>query len=840
MLQDYLKKFNVDINNISTRHLSEHGGPLNNQLRALGVDLTNGGNQNMVKAIQYLGGQTINGTRDPNEFNLTDRQINEQLWVLRNRGVFLTPGGLKRMGGIGHKLWKVLTTDPSFTRELFVEELQTPEGKKLATHIGRVRKHLTIPTSAHKQKDIVQRARGELEFVLQTALFMDPTLEQTNLSNHLERDVTEIVGYRQNKQRHYQNAQGEIGVAPFRVKTTNRDVFVDIVPFSLDAANVSELIDEYAPITAWRNGEQSLGSITDKILVFARPNLNGIHNRRAMEREGIQAMSMGEVEERYREAKKVVNGIEPNFFGKDTKNNIFYRNLTSRLRTIDPTITEEDVAVYHDNRIIGKLSELEMGLMFRIIKQFDPNLDHVTALKKYFPSGFLDITLNFEKKKVAIANKQMTSGFMYPDLHMVDGDFGQIILDVKRYEELIPSTLKKIYNNYLNLDEEENGKKTYTKVLLFNSPVKNLDTYEGELKEKGFVIINYDDATDAYEQSQRLLLSKNYENGQKVRNFWRDTDVPNYGSEKEQLTTLLRAHNYITKRAHLLFTKAGQTKQEYTKGLLQAAIKSLDELIIGQSSLRSDFLIGRSECDEIPSRQIVPLESFIEKYDESARPFLYELLANNTLDLKHFFFYDLETNGWVKDREIINTIGMAYQEDGKLLLQLNFVKNPYRQVDALAEFKSLSKERKYLVGVNSVRFDTPYAQSQFSTDLMNYVIKNTNVDLLPALRQLKKENDWPNAKLQTFEQRILNKGKIMRHGDIDADIIPESHRKYMFGDDQHLAMNATIDHCGIDVVSEVFLLLYAHQNGLLTSYDHFKECEYPMSVVSGKLTTSDF
>ncbi|MFT7621840.1 MAG: hypothetical protein ACI9WU_001005 [Myxococcota bacterium] len=193
-------------------------------------------------------------------------------------------------------------------------------------------------------------------------------------------------------------------------------------------------------------------------------------------------------------------------------------------------------------------------------------------------------------------------------------------------------------------------------------------------------------------------------------------------------------------------------------------------------------------------------------------PNLPELLGDERLcgfDPDKALYLDIEATGLSHGAGTFAfLIGLAYVEDGKVVLEQLFMPDPSDEVPVLGRFLELVERFPYLVSFNGKSYDLSVLQSRLVvTRLMSRVEVDLKVrphlDLLHVSRQAYK-GVYENSKLQTLEREVLRIDPAERANDVPGSMVPALYFHYLTtGYAPHL--DPVLAHNRTDVLSMVTL-----------------------------------
>ncbi len=153
-------------------------------------------------------------------------------------------------------------------------------------------------------------------------------------------------------------------------------------------------------------------------------------------------------------------------------------------------------------------------------------------------------------------------------------------------------------------------------------------------------------------------------------------------------------------------------------------------------------------------------------------------------------------------------IGVAYVEDGEVVLEQLFMRDPTDEMPVLGRFMQLIDRFDFLVSFNGKSYDLSVLQARLVvTRLMSRLDSELKVrphlDLLHACRKAWK-GVFENTKLQTLEREVLHLDPAERANDVPGSMVPALYFHYLCtGYAPHL--DPVLAHNRTDVLSMVTL-----------------------------------
>ncbi|HIA01415.1 MAG TPA: hypothetical protein EYN06_10890 [Myxococcales bacterium] len=175
-------------------------------------------------------------------------------------------------------------------------------------------------------------------------------------------------------------------------------------------------------------------------------------------------------------------------------------------------------------------------------------------------------------------------------------------------------------------------------------------------------------------------------------------------------------------------------------------------------------------------------------------------------------FLDIETTGLSSGAGTIAfLIGLAFVENGKLILEQLFLDDPVNEAPLLEHLLNRVNQAQYLVSFNGKSFDLSILQSRLViTRLLSQpeseLKLRPHLDLLHVSRSAYR-GVFANGRLQTLEREVLGHPEHLRADDIPGSLIPTVYFHFLQSSDTR-QLGTVLRHNEIDVVSMVELTLH--------------------------------
>lgn len=153
-------------------------------------------------------------------------------------------------------------------------------------------------------------------------------------------------------------------------------------------------------------------------------------------------------------------------------------------------------------------------------------------------------------------------------------------------------------------------------------------------------------------------------------------------------------------------------------------------------------------------------------------------------------------------------IGCAYHQDGEVVLEQLFMRDPSDEMPVLCRFLELLERFPYLVSFNGKSYDLSVLQSRLViTRLLSRLETELKVrphlDLLHVTRQAYK-GVFENSKLQTIEREVLHIDPWERVDDVPGSLVPALYFHYL-QTGYAPQLNPVLKHNRTDVLSMITL-----------------------------------
>lgn len=171
------------------------------------------------------------------------------------------------------------------------------------------------------------------------------------------------------------------------------------------------------------------------------------------------------------------------------------------------------------------------------------------------------------------------------------------------------------------------------------------------------------------------------------------------------------------------------------------------------------------------------------------------------VDPAELLFLDTETTGFGGAGTIAFLVGLAYVEDGRVVVEQLMLEGPEQEPALLAYLTALIERRPVVVSFNGKSFDWPLLQGRYTMNRLKAPARVSHLDLLHLSRRVHKQR-LKRCNLQRLEAEVLGFERI---GDIDGAEVAARYAHYCrTRDASHLG--AVIEHNYWDVLSMVALL----------------------------------
>lgn len=143
-------------------------------------------------------------------------------------------------------------------------------------------------------------------------------------------------------------------------------------------------------------------------------------------------------------------------------------------------------------------------------------------------------------------------------------------------------------------------------------------------------------------------------------------------------------------------------------------------------------------------------------------PYIKEIIPHS-LNLRQYFdtenicFFDIETTGLNRNKNMIYLIGILYFDisTNNWILKQYFADNFHREVDILNKFISKISSFDTIITYNGNSFDIPFVQHRLKHHKINYTIdKDKSFDLYQLIRMNRAYLPLENLKLKTVEKYL--------------------------------------------------------------------------------------
>jgi uncharacterized protein YprB with RNaseH-like and TPR domain len=168
-------------------------------------------------------------------------------------------------------------------------------------------------------------------------------------------------------------------------------------------------------------------------------------------------------------------------------------------------------------------------------------------------------------------------------------------------------------------------------------------------------------------------------------------------------------------------------------------------------------------------------------------PGFYSLLGDERLKGFHpeqALYIDIETTGLSHGAGTFAfLVGCAYFENGEIVLEQLFMRDPTDEMPVLARFLELIERFRYLVSFNGKSFDLSVLQTRLIMTRMLSQLEvglkvRPHLDLLHVSRQAYK-GVFSDTRLQTLEREVLGLPAIEREDDVPGSLVPAIYFHYL-------------------------------------------------------------
>lgn len=175
--------------------------------------------------------------------------------------------------------------------------------------------------------------------------------------------------------------------------------------------------------------------------------------------------------------------------------------------------------------------------------------------------------------------------------------------------------------------------------------------------------------------------------------------------------------------------------------------------------------------------------------------------ALSSCNMERALFFDTETTGLSGAGVVAFLVGMAYFEDGQLIMEQTLLRTPAEELAMLRVFEERLRRAELLVTYNGKAFDLPLLDARFVMNRLPRLPLRPHLDLLHVARRLHRRR-LGACRLVHLESDVLG---FVRGPDIDGGDVPARYAHFLRTGDAE-ALRAVVDHNALDVVSMAALV----------------------------------
>ncbi len=442
-------------------------------------------------------------------------------------------------------------------------------------------------------------------------------------------------------------------------------------------------------------------------------------------------------------------------------------------------------------KLIGNIGERAADLMLQAVVQYDQRLKRVTELGDLLEAPITHLA----PRNNGNGARRLRNGtsFLEADGRLTTGE-GDFAVEVKSGRTLNPGKFYDKLGKYDHARKWLDGTPVAGRLLVLNSGGDRVRNYGEALNSRTWNVLHAEEFVSAYTKGLELLAEHN----PKV-----------FGVFSPEL--LLQFNHEVSNNAHRLSIHGMNFMREWMDLALERVKILTDPTYHSPKDDHKDrkkFATIMNTMDpaaELVSRRNikahyrVPMAEFEGEYGEKART----VVVPNTI------FLDWETAGLPGEGAPIVIGGLAYEQDGRMVIEQFVSRNPFEEYGVVK--KVLEKMREYprIVTFNGTTFDVPYARERA---FVNRIIPGDAIparhdDLYPVWREVAKRSH-STARLQTFEAGVL---KVDREHDLDGAKFADAYAKYLLGINAGGLLYSGIRHNQLDLATLV--LMDAHFGG---------------------------
>lgn len=147
----------------------------------------------------------------------------------------------------------------------------------------------------------------------------------------------------------------------------------------------------------------------------------------------------------------------------------------------------------------------------------------------------------------------------------------------------------------------------------------------------------------------------------------------------------------------------------------------------------------------------------------------------NEYDMKSIAYFDIETTGFDKDKDIIILISIGYFKDENIFhIDQLFLEELSEEKSLLTKFKNYIEKFGTWCSYNGLAFDEPFIKARMSANKVKYVPPGKHLDLYRMIKPYHKQLGMERCNLKSVEKHL----GIAREDKIDGGISVELYYKY--------------------------------------------------------------
>ena len=166
------------------------------------------------------------------------------------------------------------------------------------------------------------------------------------------------------------------------------------------------------------------------------------------------------------------------------------------------------------------------------------------------------------------------------------------------------------------------------------------------------------------------------------------------------------------------------------------------------------------------------------------------------VDPSRGLYLDTETTGLGGSGTVAFLVGVAYFDDGELVVEQLLLRSPAEEAPLLGRVRELVEAASFLITFNGKSFDVPTLQGRMVMNRLPHLPDRPHFDLLHVARRLHRAR-IRTCTLKAVESEVLG---FVRDADIDGgDVAPRYTHFLRTGDES--VLRAVVDHNSWDVIS---------------------------------------